>query len=88
MPFQLNESIQEHYARQDLGNRILGALAQAGKDLDRLRPEDLAAVDEFHVRGRAATLELARAASTSAAASAVLRAVSPRSLAAASPVST
>lgn len=62
MPFQLNESIQEHYARQDLGNRILGALAQAGKDLDRLRPEDLAAVDEFHVRGRAATLELARAA--------------------------
>ena len=62
MPFQLNESIQEHYARQDLGNRIIGALAQAGKDLDRLRPEDLAAVDEFHVRGRAATLELARAA--------------------------
>lgn len=62
MPFQLNESIQELYARQDLGQRILGALAKAGKDVDRLRPEGLAAVDEFHVRGRAATLELARAA--------------------------
>jgi len=59
---QLNEGIQQHYTRSDLGNIILAALEQAGKDLNRLTPEDLAPIDEFHIRGRAATLELARGA--------------------------
>jgi ubiquinone/menaquinone biosynthesis C-methylase UbiE len=62
-PNQVNETIREHYARSDLGNIILAALAKAGKDANRLTPEDLAPIDEFHIRGRAATLELARAAS-------------------------
>jgi len=62
-PNQVNESIQEHYARSDLGKIILAALEKAGKDTNRLTPEDLAPIDEFHIRGRAATLELARAAS-------------------------
>jgi len=44
-----------------LGSLILAALERAGKDLDRLTPEDLAPIDEFHIRGREATLELARA---------------------------
>jgi ubiquinone/menaquinone biosynthesis C-methylase UbiE len=48
-----------HYVPQGLGARILRALAAAGKDLDRLTPEDLAPIDEFHVRGRQATRELA-----------------------------
>ena len=61
-PNQVNETIQAHYARPDLGNVILAALETAGKDLTHLTPEDLAPVDEFHIRGRAATLELARAA--------------------------
>jgi len=61
-PNQLNETISGHYARPDLGNMILAALAKAGKDADRLTPEDLAPIDEFHIRGRVATLELARAA--------------------------
>ena len=61
-PSELTSNIQQHYARQDLGNAILAALQKAGKDIDRLTPEDLAAVDEFHIRGREATLELARAA--------------------------
>jgi ubiquinone/menaquinone biosynthesis C-methylase UbiE len=61
-PNQVNETIREHYARSDLGNLILAALAKAGKDANRLTPEDLAPIDEFHIRGRAATLELARAA--------------------------
>lgn len=61
-PNQVNEIIREHYARSDLGNIILAALAQAGKDANRLTPEDLAPIDEFHIRGRTATLELARAA--------------------------
>jgi len=59
---QVNETIQAHYARSDLGNVILAALERAGKDVNHLTPEDLAPVDEFHIRGRAATLELARAA--------------------------
>jgi ubiquinone/menaquinone biosynthesis C-methylase UbiE len=57
----LNERIEHHYTRSDLGSAILDALERAGKDVDRLEPQDLAAIDEFHVRGREATLELARA---------------------------
>lgn len=59
---QVNESVQAHYARSGLGDLILAALEKAGKDLNRLTPEDLAPIDEFHIRGRAATLELAQAA--------------------------
>jgi len=62
MSAELNQDIQQHYARRDLGNLILAALEKAGKDINRLAPEDLAPVDEFHIRGRVATLELARAA--------------------------
>jgi MPBQ/MSBQ methyltransferase len=58
----LNEDVKQHYTRPDLGTVILQALASAGKDLDALNPEDLAPIDEFHVRGRQATLELAQAA--------------------------
>jgi len=58
----VNEAVQTHYNRADLGEVILAALANAGKDVNRLTPEDLAPIDEFHIRGRAATLELARAA--------------------------
>lgn len=63
IPARVNETVQAHYTRPDLGSVILAALERAGKDLERLTPEDLAPVDEFHIRGRAATLELARAAS-------------------------
>jgi ubiquinone/menaquinone biosynthesis C-methylase UbiE len=38
---------------------ILGGLRAEGKDLDHLTPEDLAPVDELHIRGREATVELA-----------------------------
>lgn len=58
----VNEVIQTHYSRPDIGSVILGALEKAGKDLNRLTPEDLVPIDHFHIRGRVATLELARAA--------------------------
>ena len=61
-PVQVSETVKAHYARPDLGGVILAALEKAGKDLDRLTPEDLAPIDQFHIRGREATLELARAA--------------------------
>jgi SAM-dependent methyltransferase len=57
------ESVERHYGRGLILDSILRALRQAGKDLDRLAPADLAPVDEFHVRGREATIELAARAS-------------------------
>lgn len=62
MKTRINEAIQTHYTRADLGDVLLTALEKAGRDIDHLTPEDLAPIDQFHIRGRAATLELARAA--------------------------
>lgn len=56
-------SVEGHYARGDVLPSILRALRQAGKDLSRLAPSDLAPVDAFHIRGREATVELAARAS-------------------------
>jgi hypothetical protein len=42
----------QNCARSDLGTAILAALADAGKDVNHLQPEDLAPVDEFHTHGR------------------------------------
>ncbi len=53
--------IERHYAHGALESAILEALEEAGKDTDRLTLDDLAPVDEFHVRGREATQELAAA---------------------------
>ena len=55
----MRERIQAHYAQRDLVAAIRDGLRRAGKDIDGLVPADLAAVDEFHVRGRQATLEMA-----------------------------
>src|SRR5206468_575404 len=51
--------IETHYTRQDLGDIILAALKQVGKDINRLTPDDLAPVDEFHGGQRQATIRLA-----------------------------
>jgi SAM-dependent methyltransferase len=51
--------ISRHYGVSGLLDRILGALRESGKDISHLSPADLAPVDEFHIRGREATLELA-----------------------------
>ncbi len=51
--------IQEHYSLRGLEGAILAALTAAGKDIHRLKLEDLAPIDEFHIRGREATRELA-----------------------------
>jgi ubiquinone/menaquinone biosynthesis C-methylase UbiE len=49
----------EHYRHGTLEQDILGALAAAGKDIERLTPDDLAPVDEFHIGGRKATADFA-----------------------------
>lgn len=58
----IQSGVEEHYTRGDLATAIFDALTAAGIDPVKLRPEDLSPVDEFHIRGRHATLELARSA--------------------------
>ena len=48
-------AVAQHYGDAGLLARILGGLEASGADLNRLRPEDLAPVDEFHIGGREAT---------------------------------
>jgi ubiquinone/menaquinone biosynthesis C-methylase UbiE len=66
---QPTTNVATHYGRADLGDRILAALASAGKDAEHPTIEDLAPVDHFHLRGHEATVELARLANLGAAAS-------------------
>jgi MPBQ/MSBQ methyltransferase len=51
--------VAAHYGKGGLLERILAALAEAGKDLNTLTIDDLAPMDEFHSRRRLATRELA-----------------------------
>ena len=56
----MGDPVAAHYTGAgSLADRIAERLQQAGKDLNRLQTTDLAGVDEFHIRGRPATLELA-----------------------------
>jgi ubiquinone/menaquinone biosynthesis C-methylase UbiE len=50
--------VASHYTRSGLLEAIDIALEKSGKDPSAVRPEDLAPIDEFHVRGREATAEL------------------------------
>ena len=53
------DQVQTHYGLGgDLADSIAQKLKAAGKNLDGLRTSDLMTVDEFHIRGRKATLEL------------------------------
>lgn len=56
------EKINRHYGVGGVLDSILHTFSGMGKDLNQLRPKDLAPVDEFHVRGRQATVELANLA--------------------------
>lgn len=59
----VREQVEHHYSKGRILDSILSALRETGKDLARLKPLDLAPVDEFHIRGREASVELARRAS-------------------------
>lgn len=58
----VNKAIKTHYGSPRLAQAIIAALEGTGADIQRLSLEELAPIDEFHIRGRAATLELAQAA--------------------------
>jgi SAM-dependent methyltransferase len=53
------QAVTRHYEHPGVYESIVAALKQAGKDLDRLTPEDLAPADQFHTRGHALTVEMA-----------------------------
>lgn len=55
----LEQDVAVHYGRDDLFAAIEAALIAAGKDMAALAPADLAAVDEFHIGGRPATVHFA-----------------------------
>ena len=55
-----SNTVCEHYSQPDLETAIRDALVAGGKDPQRLTTDDLIAIDEFHVRGRSATADLAR----------------------------
>lgn len=50
--------VAAHYMRASLVDAVDAALVKAGKDPATIGLEDLAPVDEFHIRGREATAEL------------------------------
>ncbi len=51
----IEATVARHYGNAGLLARILAGLEASGADLDHLRPDDLAPVDEFHIGGREAT---------------------------------
>ena len=57
----MTDKVESHYAAGgDLARAIAESLRKAGKDIGALTTADLGTVDEFHIRGRKATLELAQ----------------------------
>ncbi len=60
-----DQAVSGHYGRGDLTGKILAALRAAGKDPKHLEPRDLSPIDQFHARGRRATLDLAHLAGVS-----------------------
>jgi hypothetical protein len=53
------DHVASHYSENlKLADAIADKLRSTGKDLSKLTTSDLVAVDEFHIRGRKATLEL------------------------------
>ncbi len=56
----MTDKVADHYsATRNLSDAIADKLRESGKDIGALTTADLGAIDEFHVRGRRATLELA-----------------------------
>src|SRR5262249_45261130 len=54
------DRVRDHYRATGLTERLKTALAAFGPEDQRLTPQQLAALDQFHTRGLAATAELAK----------------------------
>lgn len=53
-----SQQVNQQYGREQLIDRILTVLKDAGKDIDNLTREDLSTFDEFHIGGLAETRKL------------------------------
>ena len=51
--------VRDHYRATGLTERLKTALAALGPEDQQFTPQQLAALDQFHTRGLAATVELA-----------------------------
>jgi sarcosine/dimethylglycine N-methyltransferase len=60
------DGVREHYRATGLTARLKTALAPLGPEHQRLTPQQLAGLDQFHTRGLLATTELARLAAITA----------------------
>ena len=56
------EQVQQHYTVGNLQEAVLAAIRESGNDPDRLDPEALVGIEEFHTLGRQGTIALAEAA--------------------------
>lgn len=54
------DGVRDHYCASGLTERLQAALSPLGPDDQRLTPQQLASLDQFHTRGLAATAELAK----------------------------
>ena len=60
------DRVRDHYRATGLTERLKTTLTALGPEDQRLTPQQLAALDQFHTRGLAATIELARLAGIAA----------------------
>lgn len=60
-PPEARDTVRQHYGTGELASRVLQALQNAHMDSQTLSWADLAPLDQFHVRGLAATKEMADA---------------------------
>jgi sarcosine/dimethylglycine N-methyltransferase len=60
------DGVRDHYRATGLTERLKTALRAFGPEGERLAPQQLAALDQFHTRGLAATAELAKLAGITA----------------------
>jgi sarcosine/dimethylglycine N-methyltransferase len=60
------DGVRDHYRATGLTERLKTALMAFGLEKQRLMPQQLAALDQFHTRGLAATAELAKLAGITA----------------------
>src|SRR6476620_2933836 len=56
------DEVRDHYRATGLTEQLKAALAVIGPESQRLTPQQLAPLDQFHTRGLAATIELAKLA--------------------------
>src|SRR5690348_8277689 len=60
------EAVRDHYRASGLTERLKTALTAFGPEDQQLKPQQLAALDQFHTRGLAATADLAKLAGITA----------------------